>query len=261
MAHNLAQCVETGYKDGNGNQHWAGFACGSKGDAVEVATFADEDCTIQTSVSASKALASMENINNYPATTVLEALGGYMQTAMTETTTPCYAPMYDDPEEYNQEDENGYNDKYNYENYVNSQVSQECHMMAGHAVYVSDCNPNYQDQQEAQEYGYSWYEVDVKNNDDMEEVCAVMNAKISGYKSSDWNYFYNEDKQGTAYSRDRKGHLVGSATSSNKMNGGLIFLIVVLVIGAVVAPVVWRIKKKRAAAANGETAFQGGTMA
>jgi hypothetical protein len=261
MAHNLAQCMQTGYKDANGYQHWAGFTCGSSGDAVEIATFLDEDCTIQSSVSASKAIANLGNINNYPATTIMEALTGYMQTAMTETTTSCYAPLYNDPEEYNQEDEEGYNDKYNYENYVTSQVSQECHMMAGHAVYVSDCNPNYQEEQEAQEYAYSWYEVDVEDADDMDEVCAVMNAKISGNKAANWNYFYNEDQQGTAYSRDRKGHLVGSASSSNKMHGGLIFLIVVLVIGAVVAPVAWRIKKKRAAAANGDTSYQGGTMA
>ena len=261
MAHNLAQCMETGYKDGNGNEHWAGFTCGSSGDAVEIATFADEDCTIQTSVSASKALSNLGNVNNYPIATILETLGQYMQTAMTETTTSCYAPLYDDPEEFNQEDENGYNDKYNYQNYQNSQVSQECHMMAGHGMYVSDCNPNYNENQDAQEMGYSWYTVDVEDPDDLEEVCAVMNAKISGYKAADWNYFYNEDQQGTSYKRDRKGHLTGSANSSNKMNGGLIFLIVVLVIGAVVAPVALRIKKKRAAATNGETAFQGGAMA
>ncbi len=253
--------MQTGYKDASGYEYYAGFACGSQGDAIEIATFLDEDCTIQGSVSASKALSNLGNINDYPSSTIVEALGGYMQTAMTETTTPCYAALYDDPDEYNQEDEDGYNEKQNYENYVTSQVSQECHMMSGHAVYVSDCNPNYQEEQDAQEYAYAWYEVDVEDPDDIDEVCAVMNAKISGNKASNWNYFYNEDQQGTAYTRDRHGHLKGSATSSNKMHGGLIFLIVVLVIGAVVAPVAWRIKKKRASATNGDTAFQGGTMA
>jgi membrane protein YdbS with pleckstrin-like domain len=44
--------------------------------------------------------------------------------------------------------------------------------------------------------------------------------------------------------RDWLGRVVASST--NKMSGASIFLIVVLVIGAViVAPVVWRMKKKR----------------
>ena len=46
------------------------------------------------------------------------------------------------------------------------------------------------------------------------------------------------------YDRDWLGRVV--ASSSNKMSGASIFLIVVLVLGAViVAPVVWRMKKKR----------------
>jgi hypothetical protein len=255
-----AKCMETGYKDANGLEYWIGVACGSSGDAVELAPYLDEDCIIESKKSVSTVLSDMGNYNGLAISSVLSYVSSFAQAAFTNPYTSCYEPLYDDPEEENREDENGYNDKYNYENYVTSQVSQECKWIVGKSRFVSDCNPNQQEEQEAEEYNYQWWNIDVQNPQDLDEVCSVMNAKLS-YGEDTWGYFYNEKDSGSLYQRDRKGNLVGSASSSNKMHGGLIFLIVVLVIGAVVAPVAWRIKKKRAAAANGDTSYQGGTMA
>ena len=253
--------METGYKDQNGLEYWVGFACGSSGDAVELATYLDEDCTIESKKSVSTVLSKMGNYGGLAISSVLTYVSAFAQEAFANPYTSCYEPLYDGPEEENQEDENGYNDNYNYANYMNSQVSQVCKWIVGKSRFVSDCNPNQQEQQEAEEYNYQWWTVDVQDPQDMDEVCSVMNAKLTYENGETWGYFYNEKDSGSIYQRDRHGNLVGSANSSNKMHGGLIFLIVVLVIGAVVAPVAWRIKKKRSAATNGDTSYQGGAMA
>ena len=253
--------METGYKDGNGLEYWIGAACGSSGDAVEFAPYLDENCIIESKKSVSTVLSNMGDYNGLAISSLLTYISPLAQDAFTNPYTSCYAPLYDDPEEENQEDENGYNQKQNYQNYQNSQVSQECKWIAGKSRYVADCNPNDVEENEAEEWAYSWWQVDVEDPEDMDEVCAVLNAKLTNGEGTGKFYFYDEKDSGSLYQRDRHGNLAGSANSSNKMHGGLIFLIVVLVIGAVVAPVAWRIKKKRSAAANGDPSYQGGTMA
>jgi hypothetical protein len=251
FADDIANCYNTGYQDENGYSYYVGFACGSSGDTAEIATFLDADCFVQSTFSAYTALtANGSTYGDYSTKQTIEYLKPYLADAMT-TTTECRSPVYDDPEMWDQEvgdDMYAYSDNEAYVDPDYSQASQECHLIAGRAVYVNECEVNNDDQAleeaYAEQYDTSWYEVDVQNPEDEVEVCAVINAKLSNNNHADWDYFYNEKESGSMYDRDWLGRVI--ASSSNKMSGASIFLIVVLVIGAViVAPVVWRMKKKR----------------
>jgi hypothetical protein len=66
------------------------------------------------------------------------------------TTTECRSPVYDDPEMWDQEvvgdDMYAYSDNQAYVDPDYSQASQECHLIAGRAVYVNECEVNNDDQ-------------------------------------------------------------------------------------------------------------------
>ena len=117
--------METGYKDDYGVEYFIGVACGSTGDAVEIAAYLDENCVIESKTSASTVLSGMGAYNGLAISSVLTYVSQFAQGAFANPYTSCYSPLYDDPEEENQEDEDGYNEKQNYADYETSQVSQE----------------------------------------------------------------------------------------------------------------------------------------
>jgi hypothetical protein len=245
----VAECMEV--EDANGNAYYIGMACSSYGDAAEFAVFMDDGCTVMTNTkSASSVLSSAYSDEGMSYSTLMSMTSTYLQEAFT-TDSSCYQMQYDKPDE----DGNNNNNQNQEE-----EIAEVCRDITEDAMYVAYCYVDQQEQQEAAEdEQQAWYDVDVQNADDLEEVCSVVNAKLNMDGETQWTYFYDEEKQGSAYERNKKGQLVGSAADQASMGGGMIFLITALVIAIVVAPIAWLINSKKNTTAS-ESDYQGGTL-
>lgn len=246
---NTAECMQVdNYADEYGNAVYIGMACGSYGDAAEFAVFLDEDCTIETNkLSAATVLASAgANEDGVSMSQVYSYAAMYMQEAFT-TTLSCEQVEYYDPNdgdyEYNADAEN--------------EMSETCGEITGEAVYIADCAAeDAAEEDEEEEDEDKWYDFDVQDGGDLDEVCAIVNYKMNAGET--FEYFYDEKTQGTSYERDMSGNLKGQQNKSG-MSGGVIFLIILVVVGVVVAPVAWLINSKKNTQAS-ETDYQGGTL-
>ena len=206
------------YQDENGNYAYIGLTCGSYGDAAEFAVFLDNECTIETNEkSAVEVLAAAGNNNQGVSMSQIYSFASmYMQEAFT-TTLSCKQVQYYDP---NDEDANANDDGY--------EMSETCGKITDEAVYIADCAAqDAEEEDEENEDGEQWYEFDVQDGGDIDEVCAIVNYKMNA--GEDFDYFYNEKKQGTSYKRT----ISGSLKQGNGMSGWLIALIVVLATGLV----------------------------
>jgi hypothetical protein len=244
---NAAECMEVeGYADANGNAVYVGLTCSSYGDSAEFAVFLDNACTVETNKlsAASVFAAAGYNDEGVSMSSVYSKSAMYMQEAFT-TSLSCEEIEYYDASE-------GYP-----ENNGEVQMAEACDQIAGEAVYISDCYiQNNQEQQDAQDEDV-WYDFDVADGGDLEEACAVVNYKLQ--KGESFEFFYDETTQGSVgYDRDRHGKLKTSESSSG-MSGGIVFLIVIVVAGIVIAPIAWLIKTKKNTQAS-ETDYQGGTL-
>ena len=244
----VAGCMKV--EDNNGYASYIGMACSPYGDAVEIAVFMDEDCSIMTNTkSASSAVSGLYSDEGVSYDSLMSMTAAYLQEAFI-TDSSCYQMQYDDP------NEDGNNNNQNQE----EEIAEVCRDIADEAMYVAYCDVDQQEQQEAAEdEQQAWYNVDVQNADDLEEVCSVVNAKLRmDDGEADWDYFYNEELQGTSYERNKKGQLVGGSYQES-MSGGMIFLITALAIAIVVAPIAWFIisKKNKKRASSSESDYQG----
>ncbi len=224
------------------------MTCGSYGDAAEFAVFLDEDCTIETNkLSAATVLAGSYSDDGVSMSQVYSYAAMYMQEAFT-TTLSCEQVEYYDPNDGDYE--------YNADEGV--EMNESCGQIVDDAVYIADCaaeDAAEEDEEQDAEDEEKWYDFDVEDGGDLDEVCAVVNYKMNAGES--FEYFYDEKVQGTTYERDISGNL---KSSENKgMGGGMIFLIILLVAGIVVAPVAWLINSKKNTTAS-ETDYQGGTL-
>jgi hypothetical protein len=247
----VAECMKV--EDGNGNAYYIGMACSSYGDAAEFAVFMDDGCTVMTNTkSASSAVSGLYSDEGVSYDSLMSMTAAYLQEAFI-TDSSCYQMQYDDPNEENDGNNNNQNQE--------EEIAEVCRDIADEAMYVAYCYVDQQEQQEAAEdEQQAWYDVDVQNADDLEEVCSVVNAKLRmDDGEADWDYFYNEELQGTSYERNKKGQLVGSAADQESMSGGMIFLITALVIAIVVAPTAWFIisKKNKKRTSSSESDYQG----
>ena len=221
-----AECMQVeNYQDANGNSAYIGMACGSHGDAAEFAVFLDEDCTIETNqVSATTVLSSAgANEDGVSMIQLMAFAGMYMQEAFT-TKLSCEQVEYYDPNNADEENEDGEDENAD----QNVEMNETCESITGEAVYIADCAAeDAAEEDEAAEEEEQWYDFDVQDGGDIDEVCAIVNYKMNNKEKFD--YFYNEKTQGTSYKRNVTGSL---KKTNNGMSGGLIFLIVALVIGA-----------------------------
>ncbi len=247
----VAECMQV--EDANGYASYIGMACSPYGDAVEFAVFMDEDCSVMTNTkSASSAVSGLYSEEGVSYDSLMSMTATYLQEAFI-TDSSCYQMQYDDPNEENDGNNNNQNQE--------EEIAEVCRDIADEAMYVAYCYVDQQEQQEAAEdEQQAWYDVDVQNAGDLEEVCSVVNAKLRmDDGEADWDYFYNEELQGTSYERNKKGQLVGSAADQESMSGGMIFFITALVIAIVVAPIAWLInsKKNKKRASSSESDYQG----
>lgn len=209
------------YADENGNAAYIGLTCGSYGDAAEFAVFTDEDCTVETNqVSASTVLeAAGANEDGVSQSQMLSFAAIYMQEAFT-TKLSCEEVQYYDPNAEQEEDENQDNNQNGVE------MTEACGEITEEAVYIADCAAqDAAEEDEADEEDEQWYDFDVQDGGDLDEVCAVVNYKLNNNEKFD--YFYNEKKQGTTYERG----ITGNLKSSSGVSGWLIFFLVALFIG------------------------------
>jgi len=248
-----AECYQVeNYADANGNAVYVGMTCGSYGDAAEFAVFLDEDCTIETNkLSAATVLAAAgANDDGVSMSQVYSYAAMYMQEAFT-TTLSCEQVEYYDPNDGDYE--------YNADGDAAVEMNEACGNIVDDAVYIADCaaeDAAEEDEEEDEEDEEKWYDFDVEDGGDLDEVCAIVNYKMNAGES--FEYFYDEKTQGTTYERDITGNLKSSSSKSG-MGGGMIFLIILLVAGIVVAPVAWLINSKKNTQAS-ETDYQGGTL-
>ena len=106
---------------------------------------------------------------------------------------------------------------------------------------------------------YNWYEYDIKEADDIGDVCEVLNNKAGEY-----TYFYDEEASGTWHERNKKGQIVndGSSSFDLALAPGIIAVIVAvsLVVVAGAAFLCMRCKKSNTSSDSNEPVYQGGTM-
>lgn len=212
----VANCYQVNnYQDSNGNYAYIGLACGSHGDAAEFAVFLDDECTIETNEKSATKVLEDAGVNDQGVSMsqILSFSSWYMQEAFT-TSLSCEQVEYYDP---NDEDANA-----NGGNQNGYEMSEVCEQITGEAVYIADCAAqDANEEDEENEEGEQWYDFDVQDGGDIDEVCAIVNYKMNA--GEDFDYFYNEKKQGTSYKRT----VTGSLKQGNGMSRWLIFLIVV----------------------------------
>lgn len=224
------------------------MTCGSYGDAAEFAVFLDEDCTVETNqLSASNILANAGyNDDGQSISQMFTYTSMYMQEAFTSTLS-CEEVEYYDPNDGDYE--------YNADEAV--EMNEACGQIVDEALYIADCAAeDAAEEDEEEEDDEKWYDFDVQDGGDLDEVCAVVNYKMNAGES--FEYFYDEKTQGTTYDRDITGNLKGNSNKAG-LGGGMIFLIILLVVGIVVAPIAWLINSKKNTQAS-ETDYQGGTL-
>ncbi len=106
---------------------------------------------------------------------------------------------------------------------------------------------------------YNWYKYDVKDGDDINEVCTVLNQKEGAYT---WSY--DMETSGTWYERDSKGQIASkdsaARTSSAISIAPAIICVLVTICVFVVGGAAFLIRRRQKYAESSESVYSGGTM-
>ena len=137
--------------------------------------------------------------------------------------TPCLQTEYVDPDEEEEENENEEEEQY--------EVNQYCQgIMEENVISFNNCEAEEEEADDEADddvaANYDWFTYDVKDADDVNEVCAALNA----VDSADYSHVYDEVASGTWYRRNKKGKIV-FASQKEGLSGGAITSIVVVVLG------------------------------
>lgn len=250
----LAQCQETGVQM-NGVDLYMGAMCSPYGDGVELAVFANEDCTWYTS---QKSVSSVYNPNangdgdndyninylTYAENYIKKAFQGYI---------PCEQKEYADPDEEDNGDNNDEEDNY--------EASEYCRGATEEASHYGSCYSEQDNQEEEEEdenaANYNWFTYDVKEAEDTEEVCVALQSMDRGELSH--TYDDSEEASGSWYERNKKGKIITGDEESSGLSAGAITAIV-LISMAVLGAVGFFMKKDSKKKSLAESDYQGGEM-
>jgi len=245
----LAECQETG-QQWNGLDLYTGVMCSPHGDGVELAVFANEDCTWYTNQAGFQDVydpyADDDEGGNINYIMYAEE---FIKAAFSEV-TPCLQKEYADPNE-DEDDENGDED-----DEEENQVNDYCQgVMEEDVISFNACEANDEEEEEENDDGnnYDWYTYDMKEADDVEQVCATLNE----IDSADYSHVYDEEASGTWYKRNRKGAIVYRTDEKEGLSGGAIAGIIAIVVG-VVGAAGFYMKSKSGKAVEAD--YQGGEM-
>merc|ERR1712029_795233 len=219
---------------GDLNLH-VGAMCSPHGDGVELAVFANDECTWYTNQKSFMDVYNPYNDDNQYNINYLMYAEDFIKSAFSEV-TPCLQVEYDDPDE----DDDGNADEE--ERYEANDYCQQ--VMENDAVSFANCEADDDEEED-----------DMVDAEDVEKVCVALNAM----ESADYSHVYDEEASGTWYRRNKKGVILyGDETEKEGLGGGAIALIAVLVLGVVGAAGFFLTQSKKQKSA--ETEYQGGEM-
>ncbi len=230
----LAECQETGKMWDNVMNLYVGAMCDQYGDGVELAVFANEDCTWYTNQYAFNDVYSF-NANgdaNGDGNNANDSINYYMyaeefiKSAFSEI-TPCAQLQFSDP-----------NDEEGEEDHEQNEMNDYCKgVLEENAVSFVNCAADEEQEQENNAAAnYDWFTYDMEEADDANDVCAMLKQKQSSDGS--YSHAYNQEGSGSWYTRDRSGNIVtGKSQQQEGLSAGAIVGIVIAVLAVLLIAV------------------------
>mmetsp|Transcript_1765 Transcript_1765/g.3789 ORF Transcript_1765/g.3789 Transcript_1765/m.3789 type:complete len:549 (+) Transcript_1765:55-1701(+) len=240
----LAECKESGVQ-WNGIDLYIGAMCSPYGDGVELAVFVNEDCTMYTNQKSFSSVWNPYNDNENGSNYLMYA-EEFIKNAFSEV-TPCLQQEFADPDE----EDNGDEDEE--QEYEMNAYCQE--VLEGDIADFNNCAVDEDNADEDNDDTYNWYTYDLKEADDVNGVCEVLNQMAGEY-----SYIYDEEASGTWYNRNKKGQIVNGAESEGMALSPAIITGIVCVCLAVIGGAAFLLKPKKKHSDSNEPVYQGGTM-
>jgi len=249
---NLGECVETGVQ-WNNLDLYVGAMCSPYGDGVELAVFANDECTWYTNQKQFSDVYNYANDeNNEYNVNYMYYAENHIKSAFSEV-LPCLEKEYADPDE--EEDDNENEDENEEEEY---RVNEYCEaVMEEDAISLANCDADEEEEEENDDdvaANNAWFTYDMKEADDVNQVCATINKM----ESADYSHVYEEESSGTWYKRNKKGRIVNSSDQSEGLSGSAVAAIVAVIACVLVAAGFFLMKAKSIKTMDAE--YQGGEM-
>jgi len=128
-------------------------------------------------------------------------------------------------------------------------------IMEGDVADFNNCAADEEQEEEENDDAYAWYAYDVKEADDIDQVCVALNNMAGEY-----SYAYDEEGSGTWYTRNKSGQIdQGDEGGFIDLTPGIITIIAIVAL-IVVAGAAFLLKPKKKPSDSNEPVYQGGTM-
>ncbi|KAL3758822.1 hypothetical protein ACHAWU_007939 [Discostella pseudostelligera] len=252
----LVECKETGVY-WNDMALYVSAMCTPYGDGVELAVFVDDECTMYTNQQSFYDVwdPSNDNENGVNYLTYAEEI---LKSSFSEVTA-CSEQQYGYPDGYAGDDADKDGDD------EENEMNEYCQEILEGDNFVDFNNCGAADNDDAANAAdddgqYSWYKYDVKNADDINEVCAVLNKKEGAYT---WSY--DMESSGTWYERDSNGQIASKDSAATKDSNSItiapaIIGVLVTICVFVVGGAAFLIMRRQKYAESSESVYSGGKM-